>query len=466
MATIQFNRGDEANLPTLAEGEPAFTLDTEKLFIGGTAGNVEIGGGSGYTDEEAQDAVGTILADSATINFTYTDGTPEITASVILDTDGTLAANSDTVIASQKAVKTYVDGLMTANDAMVFMGVIDCSTNPNYPAADSGHTYRVSVAGKIGGASGPNVEAGDVLICLTDGTTAGNHATVGASWGIIQVNIDGALTTTAIGSTVQAYDATLTALAGLTIASNSLTIGTGADAFSQTTFAANTFLARASTGDLSAKPISDFGLGFVNVSDMAAGQAYLGVEPGVNVQPNNAYLTDISSFITPPADRIVFLKASGPVMDLLTLGTGLSITGTTLNNTSVSPTVATQAQQEAGTDLTTFVPPGRQQFHPSAVKAWVRFNMIGVWAIGSSYGVSSVTDNGVGIGTIGWTTAFSTATYPIMWWGDSDLATHSNANPYINETAILAGAVSFRTNSSAGAALDYNSVTVMASGDQ
>jgi len=36
-----------------------------------------------YTDEEAQDAIGTILLDSATIDFTYNDGTPSITASVI-----------------------------------------------------------------------------------------------------------------------------------------------------------------------------------------------------------------------------------------------------------------------------------------------------------------------------------------------------------------------------------------------
>jgi hypothetical protein len=36
-----------------------------------------------YTDELAQDAVGTILADSSSIDFTYTDGTPEITAVVL-----------------------------------------------------------------------------------------------------------------------------------------------------------------------------------------------------------------------------------------------------------------------------------------------------------------------------------------------------------------------------------------------
>lgn len=76
---------------------------------------------------------------------------------------------------------------------MVFKGVIDCSTNPNYPAADRGWTYRVSVAGKIGGVSGVNAEVGDLLLCMTDGTAAGDQATVGAQWGIGQSNIDGAV---------------------------------------------------------------------------------------------------------------------------------------------------------------------------------------------------------------------------------------------------------------------------------
>ncbi|MGH7485934.1 MAG: hypothetical protein ACREMY_10095, partial [bacterium] len=82
-----------------------------------------------------------------------------------LDTDGTLAANSDSKVATQKAVKTYADALIGATDAVVFKGAVDCSANPNYPAADAGHLYRVSVAGKIGGASGKNVEQGDELLC-------------------------------------------------------------------------------------------------------------------------------------------------------------------------------------------------------------------------------------------------------------------------------------------------------------
>lgn len=121
-------------------------------------------------------------------------------AAGVIDTDGTLAANSDSRIATQKAVKTavdaaksYADGLIAANDAMVFKGAQDCSANPNYPAGNRGDTWRVSVAGKIGGASGIVVEVGDMFICLTDGTASGNQATVGANWSVIQTNIDGAV---------------------------------------------------------------------------------------------------------------------------------------------------------------------------------------------------------------------------------------------------------------------------------
>lgn len=110
-----------------------------------------------------------------------------------LDTDPLLAANSDAKIATQKAVKAYADGLLDANNAYVYKGAIDCSTNPNYPAANAGWTYKVSVAGKIGGVAGINVEVGDSLTCLIDASPAGNQAAVGTNWLITQTNIDGAV---------------------------------------------------------------------------------------------------------------------------------------------------------------------------------------------------------------------------------------------------------------------------------
>jgi hypothetical protein len=110
-----------------------------------------------------------------------------------LDIDTTLAANSDAKIATQKATKAYVDAVLDANNAFTYKGVIDASTNPNYPAASAGHTYKISVAGKIGGASGVNVEIGDTITCLVDGSAANTQALVGANWIILQTNIDGAV---------------------------------------------------------------------------------------------------------------------------------------------------------------------------------------------------------------------------------------------------------------------------------
>lgn len=104
---------------------------------------------------------------------------------------GALTLPGNPVNPLEAAPKQYVDQIIASQDAMVFKGLIDCSTDPNYPAADRGWTYRVSVAGKIGGASGLNVENGDLVICGTDGTATGTHAAVGAAWGVIQTNLDG-----------------------------------------------------------------------------------------------------------------------------------------------------------------------------------------------------------------------------------------------------------------------------------
>jgi hypothetical protein len=122
-------------------------------------------------------------------SFTRANGKPVIGPAAADITDSTSAGRA-LLTAANAAAQLAALGL---GDAMIFKGVIDCSANPNYPAADRGDTYKVSVAGKIGGGSGPNVEVGDTLICNTDSTASGTHASVGSSWGIIQGNIDGAV---------------------------------------------------------------------------------------------------------------------------------------------------------------------------------------------------------------------------------------------------------------------------------
>lgn len=96
------------------------------------------------------------------------------------------AGTNTTQIATTAFVKSEFGNV----DALIYKGVLACVGSPNYPAADAGHVYKVSSAGKIGGASGQVVEIGDLLICAVDGSTSDTHAAVGANWDIIQVNID------------------------------------------------------------------------------------------------------------------------------------------------------------------------------------------------------------------------------------------------------------------------------------
>ena len=109
---------------------------------------------------------------------------------------------------------------------------------------------------------------------VTDGS---GNATTGATTATELGYVNGV--TSAIQtqfSNKQPLNANLTAAAALTIAADSLAIGTGAAAFTQTSFAANTFPAKGSTGSLVAKTITDLGLSLLNDSTAAAMRSRIG----------------------------------------------------------------------------------------------------------------------------------------------------------------------------------------------
>lgn len=74
-------------------------------------------------------------------------------------------------------------------------------------------------------------------------------------------------------------------------------------------------------------------------------------------------------------------------------------------------TAAVQSDQETATDVTVYVTPGRQQYHPSAPKAWVTFNGFSPLTITASFNISSVTRTSTGDYTINFATAFSNSNY-------------------------------------------------------
>lgn len=74
--------------------------------------------------------------------------------------------------------------------------------------------------------------------------------------------------------------------------------------------------------------------------------------------------------------------------------------------------IATQAEQETGTSTTKVVSPGRQQYHPGMAKAWAMIAInAGTPAIGASYNIASITDNGLGDVTLTFSTPMSGTNY-------------------------------------------------------
>lgn len=107
--------------------------------------------------------------------------------------------------------------------------------------------------------------------------------------------------------------------------------------------------------------------------------------------------------------------------------------------------LATQAEQEAASSVLLAVPPGRQHFHPSAAKAWVRFTTTTSTTIGADYGVSSLNDAGTGHTGVNFDTSFSSAEYCLaslttFTTGNSlttVLSAHSNNPPAAGACAVL-----------------------------
>lgn len=182
------------------------------------------------------------------------------TASTLdFDTDGTLAANSDSRIATQKAVKTYAQPIDADLSAIAEL---------------------VSAANKLPYATGSSTWA------LADFTSFGRSL-------VDDANASTARTTLglAIGSDVQAYDATLTSIAALGTAADKIAYTTGVDTWAETA-------------------LTSFGRSLIDDANASTARSTLGVVIGTDVQAQNANLAAIAG-LTTAGDKITYWTGSG-----------------------------------------------------------------------------------------------------------------------------------------------------------
>lgn len=129
---------------------------------------------------------------------------------------------------------------------------------------------------------------------------------------------------------------------------------------------------------------------------------------------------------------------------------------------------AAQSDQETATSTTLAVTPGRQQFHPSAAKAWAYFDgkTGGVITTKATYGLSNVARNSAGNYTVTFSTAWSSATgYTFI--GNAVNIGVGVSVIYVNATSDIT-TTTFRFGtfpSIGGAAADCDIITIAFYGD-
>ena len=91
--------------------------------------------------------------------------------------------------------------------------------------------------------------------------------------------------------------------------------------------------------------------------------------------------------------------------------TNLTVTATLTAAAAAGGMIATKAQEEAAVVTSAVTTPGTQQFHPSACKAWVKFQGSTGAIDGPAYNVSSITRNAVGDYTVLFDADMATANF-------------------------------------------------------
>ena len=194
-----------------------------------------------------------------------------------------------------------------------------------------------------------------------------------------------------------------------------------------------------SLNGLAAKTIRRFAGDNLSSGDITSGQP---VSLIYKSSPDCWYMMNAAAAIATGMTSIDFTENASPgtpsanVARLYSVDDGSGTTVLAYKDSAAAVTIiagATQALMEAAASNTSFVTPGRQKYHPAHPKCGGGWNGNGVVAITSGdYGLSSIADNGTGLYTLTFDTAFNDTNY----WQNAWCRSYSGS-----ATAVVTGTV-------------------------